>query len=244
MSSSVLFLLFTSTPLRRRPLQQQCRIPRMCMWVCSTTWPTVSSGSGSMSHCLTSLASARFVQIGIQDDTAIPRGWQDSYRRSGQLPWILQSLGGKIPCESHSRVFLMGFQTSIVGHHDSEEEVLFPFLNTKLDFSTEIEQHVRVAEGLTNIIAYIDQVSADHSTFSAAKLKEMMESLGGHLVRLFPSNKITILTAKSSSIWTRRWRTWRLRSSKCLLPKSSQKQERTSWSTFARILTNTSRCPS
>jgi len=77
--------------------------------------------------------------------------------------------------------YCRAWATSIVGHHDSEEEVLFPFLNTKLDFSHEIEQHVRVAEGLTGIIAYIDQSTADHSKFDAAKLKEMMESLGGHL---------------------------------------------------------------
>jgi hypothetical protein len=82
------------------------------------------------------------------------------------------------------------FQTSIVGHHDSEEAVLFPFLNKKLDFSTEIEQHVHVAEGLTGIINYIDQSVADHSKFDGGKLKEMMESLAGHLVRPPLTNQI------------------------------------------------------
>jgi hypothetical protein len=77
--------------------------------------------------------------------------------------------------------YCKAWATSIVGHHDSEEEVLFPFLNTKLDFSTEIEQHVRVAEGLTGIIKYIDESTADHAKFSASKLKEMTEALGGHL---------------------------------------------------------------
>ncbi|KAJ6588748.1 hypothetical protein B0H19DRAFT_1100954 [Mycena capillaripes] len=77
--------------------------------------------------------------------------------------------------------YCRAWATSIVGHHDSEEEVLFPFLNKKLDFSTEIEQHVRVAEGLTGIISYVDESVADHTKFEGAKLKEMMEALGGHL---------------------------------------------------------------
>ncbi|KAK7044583.1 hemerythrin domain-containing protein [Favolaschia claudopus] len=77
--------------------------------------------------------------------------------------------------------YCRAWASSIVGHHDSEEEVLFPFLNTKLDFSTEIEQHVHVAKGLTDIINYIDAAVADHSKFAAAELKDMMVSLSGHL---------------------------------------------------------------
>ncbi|KAJ7512632.1 hypothetical protein B0H11DRAFT_1698526 [Mycena galericulata] len=77
--------------------------------------------------------------------------------------------------------YCRAWATSIVGHHDSEEEVLFPFLNQKLDFSTEIEQHVVVADGLTGIIKFIDEAAADHSKFDAGKLKELMETLGGPL---------------------------------------------------------------
>ncbi|KAJ6624193.1 hypothetical protein B0H10DRAFT_749542 [Mycena sp. CBHHK59/15] len=73
--------------------------------------------------------------------------------------------------------YCRAWATSIVGHHDSEEAVLFPFLNSRLDFSSELEQHVVVAEGLTGIINYIDQSRADHSAFDGAKLKRMMETL-------------------------------------------------------------------
>lgn len=68
-----------------------------------------------------------------------------------------------------------------MGHHDSEEEALFPFLSTKLDIASEVAQHVVVAEGLTGIIAYIDASAADHSAFDAAKLKDMMVALSGPL---------------------------------------------------------------
>jgi len=64
---------------------------------------------------------------------------------------------------------------SIVGHHDSEEAITFPFLNQKLDFSAEKEQHVGVAEGLTRIISWIDDARADHAKFKAEELKTMME---------------------------------------------------------------------
>ncbi|KAJ7126069.1 hypothetical protein C8R44DRAFT_874446 [Mycena epipterygia] len=77
--------------------------------------------------------------------------------------------------------YCRAWASSIVGHHDSEEEVLFPFLSQKLDFASELEQHVVVAEGLTNIIKYIDQSLADHSAFDSAKLKDMMETLAGPL---------------------------------------------------------------
>ncbi|KAJ7754522.1 hypothetical protein B0H16DRAFT_1662884 [Mycena metata] len=77
--------------------------------------------------------------------------------------------------------YCRAWASSIVGHHDSEEAVLFPFLNKKLDFSHEIEQHVQVAEGLTGIINYIDESTADHTKFDAAKLKDLMEKLSGHL---------------------------------------------------------------
>ncbi|KAJ7204653.1 hypothetical protein GGX14DRAFT_645750 [Mycena pura] len=77
--------------------------------------------------------------------------------------------------------YCRAWASSIVGHHDSEEAVLFPFLNKKLDFSHAIEQHVVVANGLNEIINYIDQSSAEHSTFDSAKLKNMMEALAGPL---------------------------------------------------------------
>ncbi|KAJ7741424.1 hypothetical protein DFH07DRAFT_838041 [Mycena maculata] len=77
--------------------------------------------------------------------------------------------------------YCRAWASSIVGHHDSEEDVLFPFLNTKLDFSTEIKQHVVVAEGLTGIIKFIDEAVGDHSKFDSAKLKDMMEALSGPL---------------------------------------------------------------
>ncbi|KAJ7634743.1 hypothetical protein FB45DRAFT_909731 [Roridomyces roridus] len=77
--------------------------------------------------------------------------------------------------------YVRAWANSIVEHHDSEEESLFLFLNTKLDFSEEIAQHVVVANGLTEILKYVDESVANHAVFDAAKLKNMMETLEGPL---------------------------------------------------------------
>ncbi|KAJ7640839.1 hypothetical protein DFH06DRAFT_1271425 [Mycena polygramma] len=97
--------------------------------------------------------------------------------------------------------YCRAWATSIVGHHDSEEDVLFPFLNKKLDFSTEIEQHTHVAAGLTAIISYIDESTADHSKFEGSKLKGLMESLSGHL---FPhlDEEVEDLAAEKLKVFT------------------------------------------
>ncbi|KAF7316364.1 Hemerythrin domain-containing protein [Mycena indigotica] len=77
--------------------------------------------------------------------------------------------------------YTRAWASSIVGHHDSEEAVLFPFLSKKVDFSKEIEQHVTVEKGLSEILKYIDRARAEPSTFEAAKLKNLVETLGGPL---------------------------------------------------------------
>ncbi|KAJ6546199.1 hypothetical protein DFH09DRAFT_1171469 [Mycena vulgaris] len=49
--------------------------------------------------------------------------------------------------------YCRSWTSPIVGHHDAEEAVLFPFLNAKLDFSAELAQHVAVTGGLPEIVA-------------------------------------------------------------------------------------------
>ena len=53
---------------------------------------------------------------------------------------------------------------------------MFPFLNTKMDFSHEKEQHKDVHAFLDNFLEHIRAAQADHSKFDAKMLKEMMES--------------------------------------------------------------------
>ncbi|EJD39076.1 hypothetical protein AURDEDRAFT_116273 [Auricularia subglabra TFB-10046 SS5] len=74
---------------------------------------------------------------------------------------------------------------SIVGHHDAEEEVVFPFLNRKLDFGKEAEEHKVVHSTISTILALLTAAKADPSAFDAGRLKQILvdfrEPLYSHL---------------------------------------------------------------
>ena len=60
--------------------------------------------------------------------------------------------------------------------------MVFPFLNTKLDFSQEIEAHKIIHAGLDELLAAIRAAKNDISLFNAEKLKDMMVHLKEPLV--------------------------------------------------------------
>ncbi|KAJ7469702.1 hypothetical protein FB451DRAFT_1255313 [Mycena latifolia] len=97
--------------------------------------------------------------------------------------------------------YTRAWASSIVGHHNAEEAVLFPFLNQKLDFSAEVEQHLAVAGGLTGIIAYIDATRASPAEFDAGRLKEMMQALHEPLFAHL-SEEVADLSADNLSVFT------------------------------------------
>jgi len=83
---------------------------------------------------------------------------------------------------------------SIEAHHNSEvrkiflilvpsdkfkfkEEVVFPFLNTKMDFSGEAEAHKVIHAALDEITTFVKEVKADISTFNPDTLREKMKKI-------------------------------------------------------------------
>lgn len=74
-------------------------------------------------------------------------------------------------------------ELSLIDGLPLSEEIVFPFLNEKLDFSGEMEAHKVVHHGLDEILAYIGTVSSGSSTFDAAHLKGLMTQLRDPLVR-------------------------------------------------------------
>ena len=62
------------------------------------------------------------------------------------------------------------------------EAVVFPFLNKKLDFSTEAKQHLVIHAALDGLLDYIRSARADTSNFDAGHLKGLMQSLQVPLV--------------------------------------------------------------
>jgi len=65
---------------------------------------------------------------------------------------------------------------SIVHHHDTEEATVFPFLNTKMDFGHEQEQHKAVHAFLDDFLERIKVAQADLSKFNAPSLLELAET--------------------------------------------------------------------
>ncbi|KAF8240911.1 hypothetical protein L208DRAFT_1420317 [Tricholoma matsutake] len=87
--------------------------------------------------------------------------------------------------------------TAIEHHHDAEEAIVFPFLNTKMDFSGETEQHRVIHYSLEDLHTMIKEAQTDLSKFDVEKMKMQMialkEPLYTHLdeeVEHIPANKM------------------------------------------------------
>jgi len=75
------------------------------------------------------------------------------------------------------------FTEVIIHHHDIEEAVLFPFLNTKLDFSSEIDDHKFIHDYLDRLDTLIKEAQVDHSKFNPQKMIQLMDELKDPLVK-------------------------------------------------------------
>lgn len=95
--------------------------------------------------------------------------------------------------------YCLAWCKSINSHHDSEEKIVFPLLNTKLDFSREAEQHQVIHAKLDTVDAYLSAALASRSPgneFSAPKLKQMLDELRGPLVAHLDEEVADILPGK------------------------------------------------
>ncbi|KAG6856818.1 hypothetical protein H0H87_000290 [Tephrocybe sp. NHM501043] len=66
---------------------------------------------------------------------------------------------------------------AIESHHQSEEEIVFPFLSQKMDFSGEKAQHEIIHANLDTLLATIVAAKDNPTTFDATVLKNLMVTL-------------------------------------------------------------------
>jgi hypothetical protein len=78
---------------------------------------------------------------------------------------------------------LAKFEGLAEGGSRTSEKLVFPFLNQKLDFSQEVEQHKIIHGWLDAVIDFIRAAEADQSKFDATKLKRLMDALRDPLAR-------------------------------------------------------------
>ncbi|PSR83537.1 hypothetical protein PHLCEN_2v5691 [Hermanssonia centrifuga] len=71
---------------------------------------------------------------------------------------------------------------SVVDHHDSEELVVFPFLNQKMDFSREEEQHKVIHDTLEKLLAIIQSAKEKPAQFKPDEMRELMVNFKEPLV--------------------------------------------------------------
>ncbi|KAJ3555622.1 hypothetical protein NP233_g12163 [Leucocoprinus birnbaumii] len=77
--------------------------------------------------------------------------------------------------------YCLAWVTSIIHHHDIEEEAVFPFLNQKMDFSGEEEAHKAIHAGVDVLEKTLLEAQADNTKFDAAKVKDQIQQLAEHL---------------------------------------------------------------
>ena len=116
----------------------------------------------------------------------------------------------------------------ILNHHFSEA-IVFPFLNQKLDFSNEMEQHKGIHDALTKILTSLSEMQATPAKFDVPRLKELMLPLRDPLVSSqtlsFSINSINyndqLCLSSSSLISMKRWTISTQRLSRCSTKPSS-----------------------
>ena len=62
------------------------------------------------------------------------------------------------------------------------EEIVFPWLNTKMDFAPEHEAHKVIHAGLDKFNAHVDAAKADPSKFDAQALAQILRDMREPLV--------------------------------------------------------------
>ncbi|KAI0324080.1 hypothetical protein GY45DRAFT_466949 [Cubamyces sp. BRFM 1775] len=85
---------------------------------------------------------------------------------------------------------------SVVHHHNTEEESVFPVLNEKMDFSHEQEQHKEVHAFLDEFLATIHAAQKDKTKFDAVKLKGLVLSAKDSLFTHFEEELSHLEAAK------------------------------------------------
>src|SRR5258705_9665588 len=84
--------------------------------------------------------------------------------------------------ESAFAGYCLTFTENVRVHHDMEEEVVFPFLQTKFDMGVNVEQHAKLTSGIKALEQYMNGVMYDKSPYDGAKVRELIESFGDDLV--------------------------------------------------------------
>jgi len=68
----------------------------------------------------------------------------------------------------------------------AQEEIVFPFLNQKMDFTPEKEAHEVIFKGISALVALLEEFKADPTKFDPSQIKASLEQMKQPLVGVVP----------------------------------------------------------
>ncbi|KAK9321530.1 hypothetical protein V1517DRAFT_170889 [Lipomyces orientalis] len=72
--------------------------------------------------------------------------------------------------------------TSLLAHHDTEEHIMFPYLQRKLDFAEEVEQHKKIHDALDAFVEQIRLAKKDSAAFDPARMMQILKDAEDNLM--------------------------------------------------------------
>ncbi|TFK32639.1 hypothetical protein BDQ12DRAFT_692248 [Crucibulum laeve] len=85
-------------------------------------------------------------------------------------------------------------------HHDGEESILFPFLQTKLDMSHNQEQHEAFGSGMAAFETYMRSVQSKTETYNKEKVQKLLNDFADILVQHLHDEISTITPEKLRTV--------------------------------------------
>lgn len=78
--------------------------------------------------------------------------------------------------------YCLTFAELVHEHHHTEEEIIFPVLQGKIDMDHNLEQHATFATQITAFEDYMKNVQGKKEEYDAEKVIDLLEAFGDHLV--------------------------------------------------------------
>ncbi|KAK9241683.1 hypothetical protein V1506DRAFT_550029 [Lipomyces tetrasporus] len=71
---------------------------------------------------------------------------------------------------------------TLLGHHETEETITFPYLQQKLDFAEEVEQHKKIHDALDAFLEQIRLAKKDSAAFDPARMTQILKDAEDNLM--------------------------------------------------------------
>jgi len=78
--------------------------------------------------------------------------------------------------------YCLTFAQLVHEHHHTEEEIIFPFLQKKIDMDHNLEQHAKFATQIRAFEDHMTNVQRKREEYDAEKVVKLLDEFGDHLV--------------------------------------------------------------